>query len=73
MAIIQSGNDPSCKHEQASPEEKMLFGLVPVYASNCARCGEFLFRFPSESEVSRKDMENTFEQTENLLKGRLTD
>ena len=73
MAIIQGGNDSTCKHEKTTPEEKGAFGLIPVYMSNCLSCGEFLFRFPAESEVSKKDMENAFDQTENLLKGKPTD
>jgi hypothetical protein len=73
MSEIQSGNDPNCKHEKTTPEEKGAFGLVPVYTSNCLSCGEPLFRFPSEQEVSKKDMENAFEQTSNLLNGKPTD
>jgi hypothetical protein len=73
MAIIQQGNNPACKHEKTTPEEKAAFGLVPVYTSNCADCGEFLFRFPDETEVSKKDMENAFDQTSNLIKGKPTD
>lgn len=73
MAIIQSGNDPTCKHEKTTKEEKSLLGLIPIFASNCLSCGEFLFRFPSEDEVSKKEMENTFDQTQKLLKGQPTD
>ena len=71
--IIQQGNNPNCQHEKTTPEEKSAFGLVPIYASNCLACGEFLFRFPKEDEVPRKDMEKAFEQTDNLLKGKPTD
>lgn len=73
MAIIQGGNDPSCRHERTSKEEKALFGLIPIYESNCLSCGEYLFRFPSEEEVSKKEMENTFDQTQKLIKGEPTD
>jgi len=73
MSIIQQGNDPNCKHEKTTPEEKEAFGLVPIYTSNCLSCGEFLFRFPSEQEIPKKEMEDRFEQTEKLLKGKPTD
>lgn len=72
MPIFQAG-DPNCPHTEATKEEKGAFGLVPVYMSNCLKCGEFMFRFPSEAEVPKKEMENAFDQTENLLKGNPTD
>jgi hypothetical protein len=73
MAIIQCGNDPDCKHEKATKEEKASLGLIPIYESNCLVCGSYLFRFPGENEVSKEEMKNRFDQTERLLKGKPTD
>ena len=72
MAEMKIG-DPNCKHETTTPWEKMSLGLVPMYCANCATCGEYLMKFPSEEEVSKKDMENAFDQTQNLIQGKPTD
>jgi len=72
MAIMQTG-DPNCKHEKTTPWEKMSMGFVPMYEANCATCGEYLMKFPSKEEVPMEKMENAFEQTQNILKGKPTD
>ena len=72
MAEMKLG-DPNCKHEKTTPWEPMNLGLVPMYCANCADCGEYLMKFPSEEEVPKEKMLNAFEQTENLLKGKPTD
>ncbi|HMA06059.1 MAG TPA: hypothetical protein VKO45_09070 [Methanomicrobiales archaeon] len=68
MAIIQSGNDPDCKHEKTTPEERSLLGCVPVYVSNCLACGEYLMRFPTEDEVPKATMEKAFDATQQALR-----
>ncbi len=73
MSIVQSGDDPSCKHGETTPWEKGAFALVPVFTANCLRCGEFLFKFPSSDEVSSKEMDNAFDQSHKLLRGEPTD
>jgi hypothetical protein len=69
MAMIQSGNDPNCKHEKQTPEERSFLGHVPIYATNCLACGEFLFRFPSKEEVSPEAMNQAFEKTSEMIEG----
>ena len=73
MAIIQSGNVPGCEHKRTSPEEKAAFGFIPIFASNCLDCGEFLFRFPKEEETPKKEMEAAFDATHDALHGKPTD
>lgn len=66
---LQSGNDPTCKHEETGPWEKSQFGFVPTYVANCSKCGEFLFRFPPKEEVSPEQMEKAFKATEEYIGG----
>jgi hypothetical protein len=71
--VEMKAGDPNCKHETTTPWEKMSLGLVPMYHANCAACGEYLMKFPSEEEVPKEKMMNAFDQTQNLLHGKPTD
>jgi hypothetical protein len=73
MAIIQGGNIPGCKHERLGAWEKSALGFIPILQTNCADCGEWIFRFPKEEETSKKEMEASFEATDNAIHGKPTD